>query len=76
MTFDVHNDIMAEGKAVIGVIEGDVVPQVFIPQMVEYYKQGRFPFDKLVKFYDFEQIDEAFEDSKNGVTVKPIIKMA
>jgi len=75
MTFDVHNDIMAEGKAVMGVIEGDVVPQVFIPQLVEYFKNGQFPFDKLVKFYDFEQINEAFEDSKAGETIKPILKI-
>ena len=76
ITFDVHNDIMAEGKAVIGVIEGDTVPQVFIPQLVEYYKKGQFPFDKLVKFYNFEEINEAFEDSKKGLTVKPILKIS
>ena len=75
MTFDVHNDIMAEGKTVMGVIEGDAVPQVFIPQLVEYFKNGQFPFDKLVKFYDFEQINEAFEDSKTGETIKPILKI-
>lgn len=76
MTFDVHNDIMAEGKAVVGVIEGDTIPKVFIPQLVEYYKNGQFPLDKLVKFYNFEEINEAFEDSKNGVTVKPILKIS
>ncbi|MGX9929764.1 NAD(P)-dependent alcohol dehydrogenase [Virgibacillus salarius] len=76
ITFDVHNDIMAEGKTIMGVIEGDAIPKVFIPQLVEYYKNGQFPFDKLVKFYEFEQINEAFADSKNGVTIKPIVKMA
>lgn len=75
MTFDVQNDIMAEGKTVMGVIEGDSVPQVFIPQLVDYYKRGMFPFNKLTKMYDFEQINEAFEDSKQGTTIKPIVKM-
>jgi aryl-alcohol dehydrogenase len=37
------------GKAVIGVIEGESVPQIFIPQLIELYKQGKFPFDKLYK---------------------------
>ncbi|WP_245602159.1 hypothetical protein [Peribacillus kribbensis] len=43
---------------------GDSVPRVFIPQLVDYYKASQFPFDKLVKFYDFEELNEAFEDSK------------
>ncbi|WP_203333581.1 NAD(P)-dependent alcohol dehydrogenase [Planococcus beigongshangi] len=75
ITFDVHNDIMAEGKTVMGVIEGDSVPQVFIPRLVDYYKRGMFPFDKLTKIYDFDQINEAFEDSKNGTSIKPIVKI-
>ena len=76
MTIDVHNDIMAEGKTMVGVIEGNSVPRVFIPELVNYYKDGKFPFDRLVKFYEFEQINEAFEDSKNGTTIKPILKIA
>lgn len=57
MSIDIHNDLMAEGKSMIGVIEGDSVPRVFIPQLIAYYKAGQFPFDKLVKFYDFAQIN-------------------
>ena len=73
VTLDVHNDLMAEGKSMIGVIEGDSVPQVFIPQLVAYYKAGRFPFDRLVRLYDFTEIERAFEDSKRGVTIKPVL---
>nr|WP_298415067.1 NAD(P)-dependent alcohol dehydrogenase [uncultured Halomonas sp.] len=75
VTLDVHNDLMAEGKSMIGVIEGDSVPRVFIPQLVAYYKAGQFPFDKLVEFYDFDDINQAFEDSKQGKTVKPILRI-
>lgn len=66
---------MAEGKALVGAIEGDAVLQVFIPKMIEYYKMGKFPFDKLVKYYSLEEINQAFADSADGKTVKPIIKM-
>ena len=76
MNIDVHNDLMAEGKSMIGVIEGDSVPRVFIPKLIEFYKAGRFPFDKLVRFYSFEQINQAFEDSANGAAVKPVLKLA
>ncbi len=75
MNINVHEEIMAEGKTMVGVIEGDAVPQLFIPELVEYYKNGKFPFDKLVKFYDFAEINEAFEDSKNGSVIKPIVKI-
>ncbi len=75
MTLDVQNDLMAEGKSMIGVIEGDSVPRVFIPKLVEFYKAGKFPFDKLVKFYGFKQISLAFEDSANGIAVKPVLKV-
>lgn len=76
MTIDVHNDLMAEGKSMIGVIEGDSVPRVFIPKLVEFYKAGQFPFDKLIRFYSFDQINQAFEDSADGTTVKPILKLS
>ncbi len=75
MKIDVHNDLMAEGKTMVGVIEGDSVPRVFIPQLIEYYKAGKFPFDKLIQFYDFRDIEKAFEDSKTGKTIKPILRM-
>ncbi len=76
VTFNIQEEIMAEGKELVGVIEGDSVPQIMIPKLVDYYKRGQFPFDKLVEFYDFEDIDQAFEDSKTGKTIKPILRIA
>ncbi|MFU4699477.1 NAD(P)-dependent alcohol dehydrogenase, partial [Pseudomonas aeruginosa] len=58
-----------------GIVEGDSVPQKFIPELVSLYLQGRFPFDKLVKFYSFEDINQAAEDSEKGITLKPIIRI-
>ena len=75
MTIDVHNDLMAEGKSMIGVIEGDSVPRVFIPKLVDFYQAGKFPFDKLIKFYDFAQISQAFDDSASGIAVKPVLRL-
>lgn len=72
-SFDV-NDVMVPGKRIIGIVEGDSVPQVFIPRLVDLYLQGRFPFDRLVGFYDFAQINEAIADSESGKTIKPILR--
>lgn len=76
VTLNFTNDILMEGKAIVGTVQGDSVPQQHIPKLVNYYKEGKFPFDKLVKFYDFEDINQAFEDSKTGITIKPIVKIA
>jgi aryl-alcohol dehydrogenase len=73
-TFDI-NDVMIPGKTICGILQGESIPQVFIPQLVELHVQGRFPFDKLLKFYDLDQINQAAEDSEKGVTIKPIIRM-
>lgn len=74
-SFDV-NGVMTTGKRIIGIIEGDSNPDIFIPALVELYAQGRFPFDRLVKFYTLDQINQAAEDSEKGVTIKPIIRLA
>ena len=75
MEIDVFADLMAEGKTMMGVIEGDAVTKVFIPKLVDYYKRGQFPFDKLVQFFDFDHINEAFEASKDGSVIKPILRI-
>jgi len=72
-SFDV-NGVMTAGKRIIGIIEGDSVPDLFIPSLVELYAQGRFPFDRLVKFYSLDQINQAAEDSEKGITIKPIVQ--
>jgi aryl-alcohol dehydrogenase len=73
-SFDV-NGVMTAGKRIIGIVEGDSKPDIFIPALIELYRQGRFPFDKLIKFYSLDQINQAAEDSEKGVTIKPIIRL-
>ncbi|MFJ4436806.1 NAD(P)-dependent alcohol dehydrogenase [Streptomyces sp. NPDC088923] len=55
------------------IIQGSSVSQNFIPRLVELWSQGRFPVEKLVKRYAFEDINKAFEDSASGATVKPVV---
>lgn len=72
--FDV-NDLILGGKSIVGVVEGNGVPKRFIPELVTLYQQGKFPFDKLIKFYDFKDINQAALDSQKGITLKPILKI-
>jgi aryl-alcohol dehydrogenase len=65
--------LMNPSVTLAGLTEGGSNPQVFIPKLAEYFKEGRLPVDKLVKFYDFKDIKQAFEDSHTGVAIKPIL---
>ncbi|MCD8362470.1 MAG: NAD(P)-dependent alcohol dehydrogenase [Lachnospiraceae bacterium] len=66
-------EFMLGGKSLIGVSMGHSNPKIFIPQLIAYQKQGRFPVEKLMKFYDFDQINEAFADSNSGKVIKAIL---
>ncbi|KAF9887945.1 hypothetical protein FE257_009467 [Aspergillus nanangensis] len=61
------------GKTLLGSVQGDVIPSQYIAQMIEWYRAGRFPIDKLVRFYKPEDIGPALHDMGTGQTVKPII---
>lgn len=50
------------------------MPQVFIPQLIELWRSGKFPFDRLVKFYDLADINQAIADSESGLVLKPIVR--
>lgn len=68
-------ELIMASKSIIGVVMGDGIPQLSIPQLVKFYKEGRFPFDQLVKFYKFEDINQAAKDSVSGAVIKPILIM-
>ncbi|WP_245336086.1 hypothetical protein [Staphylococcus sp. GDY8P85P] len=51
----------------------DAIAQFEISQSIELYKQGQFDFNKLVKFYDFEYINQAILDSNSGKVIKPVL---
>jgi aryl-alcohol dehydrogenase len=61
------------GRTVKGIIEGDSNPDIFIPQLIELYKHERFPFNKMIKMYSLEQLNQAVEDSEKGRITKAIV---
>lgn len=61
------------GRTVRGIIEGDSIPDIFIPRLIELWRQGRFPFDKLVRFFPLAEIEEAAHASEGGSVLKAIL---
>ncbi|MDA0367539.1 MAG: NAD(P)-dependent alcohol dehydrogenase [Proteobacteria bacterium] len=67
--------LLTGGRTVVGVLEGSSVPDVFIPQLIEFYAQGRFPMDRLATYYPLDRINDAVADSVAGKAIKPILRM-
>ncbi|MCX2732732.1 NAD(P)-dependent alcohol dehydrogenase [Saccharopolyspora sp. NFXS83] len=66
-------DLLYRGKTVRGCIEGDAVPQRFIPELLELHAAGRFPVRELVAEYRFADINSAVADQRGGEAVKPVL---
>jgi len=66
-------DLVMANRTIAGVLMGDSVPQLEIPKLIQYHKEGKFPFEKLIKFYKFDEINQASADSSSGQTIKPIL---
>jgi aryl-alcohol dehydrogenase/geraniol dehydrogenase (NAD+) len=65
--------MLVRGVGVKYITEGDADPQSFIPQMIEWYKAGKFPFDRLIKTFPFSEINEAAHASESGSAIKPVL---
>jgi aryl-alcohol dehydrogenase len=72
--YSIQYGFMVQAKAakIIGIQEGDSNFPLFLPKLVDFYKKGMFPFDKMIKFYSLDDIEKAFADSLSGETIKPV----
>jgi aryl-alcohol dehydrogenase len=65
---------LALGQSVQGIIQGDSVSALMIPELIELYRRGRFPFDRLITAYEFADINRAFEDVAAGRVIKAVVR--
>jgi aryl-alcohol dehydrogenase len=68
-------DLIMNGRTVRGILAGDSVSDLFIPRLLDLYQQGRFPYDKMITYYPFQEINKAVADMEKGLVVKPVLKM-
>lgn len=64
------------GRSIRGVIGGDLAPEVCIPALIALHQQGRFPVDRLLRHYAFDDINTATSDILSGEIFKPVIRIA
>ena len=68
--------MLAGGRQLRGILGGDANPRTFLPRLIDYWKQGRFPFGRLIETYDFADIARAFHDVEAGKVIKPVLKVS
>jgi len=66
---------LQQGRVVRGVVQGDSMPQEFIPRLVGLIMDGKFPIEKMIKFYDLADINLAAQESSTGIAIKPVLRM-
>lgn len=75
MTFN-EAAFMGGGRRIMGILGGDSDVQGFLPELMEYYRAGRFPFDRLIGHFEFDAINEAIAASESGQVVKPVLRIS
>ena len=63
------------GKRIVGVLGGGGRSRELIGTIIELYAQGRFPFNRLVQYFDLADISDALDRSYSGQVIKPIVRM-
>jgi aryl-alcohol dehydrogenase len=66
---------LQQGRVVRGVVQGDSMPGEFIPRLVDFIMDGKFPIERMITFYDLADINRAAAESAAGLVIKPVLRM-
>lgn len=67
--------LLGGGRSLRGILGGGASPRLFLPVLIEAWRQGRFPFDRMIRTYPFARIADAFADAASGAAIKPVLLM-
>jgi aryl-alcohol dehydrogenase len=68
-------NLMSAGRVVRGIVEGESRPKEFLPRLFGFWRSGKFPVERMMEFYDFEEIDRAAREAASGAVIKPVLRM-
>ncbi|KAI6789399.1 hypothetical protein KC332_g17697 [Hortaea werneckii] len=61
------------GLTTRGTHQGDSVSRVMIPHLINLWRAGKFPFDKFLTAFKFEELEKALDETHTGRVIKPIL---
>jgi aryl-alcohol dehydrogenase len=62
-----------EGRFVRGLSMGEAVPQEFVPMLVGHWRAGRFPVERIVSAFPFDEIGKAVDAMRHHQIIKPVL---
>lgn len=65
--------LITYGHRIVGIIEGDSDPDRFIPELIALHRQGRFPFDRLIRTFPLGEINQAVTTQHQGGCIKAVL---
>lgn len=75
LTFN-ESALMGGGRRIMGILGGDSDLQGFLPELMDHYRAGRFPFDRLIGHFEFDAINDAIAAGESGKVVKPVLRIS
>jgi len=70
-------DFMSGGRTVMGILGGDSdIGGGFINELIRFHMEGRFPFDRLIAYFDFADINAVIKAGESGDVVKPVLRIS
>ncbi|OAQ99120.1 hypothetical protein LLEC1_03561 [Akanthomyces lecanii] len=64
---------MVSGKQYFGAVQGHARTSEYIPEMIKWWRNGEFPIEKLITFFEHENYAQALEAMGRGDVIKPVI---
>jgi aryl-alcohol dehydrogenase len=69
-------EFMSGGRTVKGILGGDSDINDFIKELINYHVEGSFPFEKLISYFDFNDINKAIAATEKGEVVKSVLRIS
>jgi Zn-dependent alcohol dehydrogenase len=52
---------------------GNTTGQAWVPVMIKWWREGKFPVEKIVKHYPAKDAVQALHEMEDGTTIKPVL---
>ncbi|ODM21312.1 hypothetical protein SI65_02155 [Aspergillus cristatus] len=52
---------------------GGSVAAEMVPFLIEHHNQGKYPLERLIRYYNVKDAQQAFQDMKAGKVLKPVL---
>ena len=65
--------VIQGGRVVRGCVQGESDVQTFLPRLIDLYRDGQLPVDRLIRHYEHAAINDAVSDLLSGETINPVL---